>query len=165
MAIRTIETTRTAPAGDQWQAALHTALIAAVGAGKCTGCGTTARTGKIHFYLTELATADDENTLRTLISGHDTNTRTATQTAAAEDAARKAAAKTTAAAIPSWATWTEAQALAWLDGHVSSTQVSAISSLAEAKAVLADMATLNRALVRLVVALRDHSWPELPRGV
>lgn len=165
MAIRTIETNRTAPAGNQWQEALSTALVATIGADKCTGCGTNARTGKILFYLTDLATADDENTLRTLINGHDTNTRTATQTAAAEDAARKTAAKTTAAAIPAWAAFTEAEALAWLDAHVSSTQVNAITTLAEAKAVLADMATLNRALVQLVVALRDHAWPELPREV
>lgn len=164
MAVRTVISQRTAPTGNQWQEALHAALTAALGANKCAGCGSN-KTGNVIVYLTELATADDENTALTLINGHDTNTRTATQTAAAEDAARKTAAKTTAAAIPAWAAFTEAQALAWLDAHVSSTQVNAITTLAEAKAVLADMATLNRALVRLVVALRDHAWPELAREI
>lgn len=77
MALRTITTQRDAPPGNQWQEALKNALQAAVGADKCTGGGSAL--GKIVFYLTDLATADDENTLRTLITGYDTNTRTPAQ--------------------------------------------------------------------------------------
>jgi hypothetical protein len=51
-----------------------------------------------------------------------------------------------AADIPGWATWTEAEATAWIDANVI--------DLASAKAALTAMA-------RLIVALRNKAWPGL----
>jgi hypothetical protein len=51
-----------------------------------------------------------------------------------------------AAAIPNWAAWTEAEAVAYIESNVT--------SLANAKVVLI-------ALARVVVALRDATWPHL----
>lgn len=89
----------------------------------------------------------------------------AADTAAAQreatTAATRAAAKTNAAAIPSWATWDEAEVQAWIDGKFDQTTVDAISDLASAKAVIGDMATALRAMARMVIALRDAQWPDL----
>lgn len=49
-------------------------------------------------------------------------------------------------AIPNWATWTAAEATAYIDAQVT--------DIASAKVVL-------RALARVVVALRDAQWPWL----
>lgn len=59
---------------------------------------------------------------------------------------REEAAETTVANIPNWATWTEAEALAWFDANVT------------------DAATaiqVERALVRIVLAMRNKLWPNL----
>jgi len=48
--------------------------------------------------------------------------------------------------IPGWASWTEAQAVAWIEANVT--------DLASAKAALTAMA-------RLLVALRNKQFPEL----
>lgn len=68
-------------------------------------------------------------------------------------------AATDAAAIPNWATWTEAEALAWHDTNIDGQLP--VSNLTEANAVLADMENELRALVRMVVALRNDTWPGL----
>ena len=48
--------------------------------------------------------------------------------------------------IPNWATWTEAEALVWFDANVV--------DLASARTVL-------RALVQIVLAMRNKLWPNL----
>jgi|WetSurMetagenome_2_1015567.scaffolds.fasta_scaffold700030_1 hypothetical protein len=58
---------------------------------------------------------------------------------------REAAAAVAAKSIPSWATWTDQQAQDYINANVT--------TLAQAKVVLV-------ALARMVVALRDHTWPE-----
>lgn len=68
-------------------------------------------------------------------------------------------AKAQAAAIPSWATWTEAEALAWHDTNI--TNALPVANLAAANAVLDKLATENRALVRMVIALRNQLYPDL----
>jgi len=62
---------------------------------------------------------------------------------------RKSSSKTNAKAIPNWATWDEAQTVQYITDNVT--------SLATAKTVLIAMA-------RLIVALRDETWPDLPEG-
>lgn len=55
-------------------------------------------------------------------------------------------AKAQASTIPAWATFTEAQALAYIDANVN--------DLASAIVVL-------KALTRMVIALRNQQWPDL----
>lgn len=71
----------------------------------------------------------------------------------------QANAKTQAAAIPSWASWTEAEALAWHDANIA-TQLP-VANLAAANTVLAKMEQENRALIRMVIALRNQLYPDL----
>lgn len=75
----------------------------------------------------------------------------------------EAGAKTQAASIPNWATWTEAQALAWHDANIGNA-IAPIANLADAKAVLAQVAAENRALVRMVLALRNKTFSDLQGG-
>lgn len=71
----------------------------------------------------------------------------------------KEQAQTAAATIPGWASWTEAQALDWHDTNVAAALP--VANLTEANAVLEDLATENRALIRMVLALRNAQWPDL----
>lgn len=80
MTIRTIYTERTAPAGNQWQEALHAALVAAL-PGKALGVGSYAPSGKIIVYMDTTANGDDDNTALQLVAAHDTASRTPEQTA------------------------------------------------------------------------------------
>ena len=60
--------------------------------------------------------------------------------------ARQEQADTDAANIPGWASWTEEQVLDWIDDNVT--------DLASAKTALTAMA-------RMLVALRNKTWPGL----
>lgn len=62
---------------------------------------------------------------------------------------RKSASKTDTKNIPNWATWDEAQAVQYITDNVT--------SLATAKTVLI-------AMTRMIVALRNQQWPDLPEG-
>lgn len=59
---------------------------------------------------------------------------------------REEAAETSVASIPGWATWTEEEALIWFDANVV--------DFDSARQVL-------RAIVRLSLALRNKTWPNL----
>lgn len=77
----------------------------------------------------------------------------------AAQVAVQANAKAQAAAIPSWAEWTEAEALAWHDTNI--TNALPVANLAAANVVLDRLATENRALIRMVIALRNQVWSDL----
>ena len=85
---------------------------------------------------------DDEDAALDVLAAHDPRELTP------EQAARKTAddAPARAAAIPGWATWDEAETVAWMEDNVR--------DLESAKQVLVAMA-------RLLVALRDAQWPGL----
>ncbi len=68
-------------------------------------------------------------------------------------------AETLAAAIPQWASWTEAQALEWHNTNIS-TQLP-VASLAAANVVLQRMDTELKALIRMNLALRNKVFPKL----
>ena len=68
-------------------------------------------------------------------------------------------AETNAKNIPSWSTWSEADALSWIDSHISNTQIDAIGSLADAKVVMKDQSQVMRAMVRMMIALRNRNFP------
>lgn len=73
------------------------------------------------------------------------------------------AARSRVKVIPGWATWDEATALNWHDQRLNDAVIDAVGSLAEAKVILKHIATENRAIVRMLMALRDHTWPGLDR--
>lgn len=67
-------------------------------------------------------------------------------TAGNKEALVKSDAQSHAANIPNWATWDEATALAWFDANVTTA---------------ADALPVLRAMIRLLVALRNETWPGL----
>jgi hypothetical protein len=80
-----------------------------------------------------------------VIAAHDPN---ASGVGEQLDATRNAA-KSAAGAIPNWATWTEAQAVAWINSNV-----------VDQATVTAEIA----AMARLLVALRNETWPDMQVG-
>lgn len=89
---------------------------------------------------------------------------------------RQQAAKGKVAAIPSWASWTEDEALAWHDTNIADPlttvpdidgltaqqfQANVQAIMALYQDVLAMIETENRALVRMALALRNETWPGL----
>ena len=89
-------------------------------------------------------------------------------------AARKTNAAKTARAIPSWATWTQAEADAWATTNIATplatarTSLPATLTLATARAafvvllnILDKMWQLQKANAQMTLALRDEIWPDL----
>lgn len=78
---RTLFTQRQAPAGNQWQEALHAALTAAY-PGKVLGVGSYAPTNVITVFMADTTTGDDDNAALQAVAAHDTTVRTDEQIAA-----------------------------------------------------------------------------------
>ena len=89
--------------------------------------------------------------------------------------ARLKAARITAKAIPSWATWTQAEANTWGQTNIGTplatarTSLPATLTLATARAafvvilnILDQMWILQQANAQMTLALRDAQWPDLP---
>jgi len=89
------------------------------------------------------------------------------------------AADTHAKNIPGWASWTEAEAGAWYDEAVTAplgeipdiANMSAAAFQNNAQAIIAQLqdvieaqATVIRNLARMVIALRNKTWPQLEGG-
>jgi len=78
-------------------------------------------------------------------------------------------AKTDVDNIPDWATWTQAQAQTWYNANIGTplqTDIPATVTLVTTRTILASMLTILRAmgtmlwaLARLVIALRNKTWP------
>jgi len=77
---------------------------------------------------------------------------------------RFSAAKTTAKNIPNWTTWSQQNWATWRDANISATQVNAIGSLVDAKAILLKMSIVLDNLAKMEIALRDQVWPDIPEG-
>ena len=84
--------------------------------------------------------------------------------------ARAAAAETTVANLPGWATWTEEQALAWYETNVGEpidnapeavTSQNAVAVLQGVVNLLREMNNLERAQIKLDLAIRNKLWPNL----
>jgi hypothetical protein len=74
---------------------------------------------------------------------------------------RQKTSRTYAQNIPNWSTWTEAQADAWYQTNVRDPYTAA-TTLVAMKVVIGTMITVLWILVRMVIALRDQNWPDLP---
>lgn len=83
------------------------------------------------------ATAQDEIDAEAIKAAHDPTDY---------EAIVKAGADAQAANIPGWASWTEQETLDWIEANVT--------DLASAKQAL-------KAMSRMIVALRNKTWPEL----
>lgn len=75
-------------------------------------------------------------------------------------AARLAAARA-AGAIPSWASWTQADWMTYYSANISATQINAITTLAEARAMLLKMSNVINNIAQLEIALRNRVFPDL----
>ena len=121
-------------------------------------------TGEMHEYIwiqSEILTDQQiENGLAMPVTQAETNA-----------IARFMASKTAIANIPNWATWTEAQALTWIDANISQPLASPIPAnpmtvqqirgvLVALVAIMVTMTQVLVALVRLAVAFRDNIKPE-----
>jgi uncharacterized protein (DUF983 family) len=73
---------------------------------------------------------------------------------------RAAEARERTASIPQWATYTESEADAWYQTNVH-TPFAAATTLAAMKAVVKTIITVQWATIRMVLAMRDHNWPDL----
>lgn len=75
---------------------------------------------------------------------------------------RENTSKINAKNVPGYATWSENEALAWLDTHISDQKIDAIGNLADAKILLKDISKAIRGITRIEIAIRNHLWPDLP---
>jgi hypothetical protein len=73
---------------------------------------------------------------------------------------RRRAAIESARNIPAWSTYTEAEADTWYQANIRA-PFAAAATLAAMKAVIGTIITVQWATIRLVLALRDHNWPDL----
>ncbi len=106
--------------------------------------------GQVAVDFVEQPTSQQLDTVATLLAQHD-------PVDYASQVMNGAAAQ--AANIPQWASWTEAQALSWHDTNIGS--LLPVANLAQANSVLAAMNTELRALIRMVIALRNYAFPRL----
>jgi hypothetical protein len=77
-------------------------------------------------------------------------------------AARSAAAEAAFAALPNWATWDYSDWNTWYAANISSTQITAVASLADAKAVMGKMSIVLDNLAKSVISLRNRTFPKIP---
>jgi hypothetical protein len=89
---------------------------------------------------------------------------------------RLSSSKTNAKNIPSWATWDEASALTWGNTNIGTPLTTGRSSLPVTLTlattrtaiimllnILDKMWVMQWALARMVIAIRDRTWPDLPQ--
>lgn len=100
---------------------------------------------ELRVLLTE-ETFDWADAVDAVVEAHDPDNLTPDQLAAAKVEATAAEADAQSVAIPGWASWTEQRAINYITANVT--------DLASAKVVLVAMA-------RMLVALRNKTWPHL----
>lgn len=64
--------------------------------------------------------------------------------------------------IPGWATWDESQLQAWYNANLSNAQVDGVANLVDAKAMLKKQNAAILAMARMLLAVRNQTWPQLP---
>lgn len=111
---------------------------------KVSGISTQGNKIIVHFLVAP--TQQEIDAVAQIIDDHDYTQLTASQIAEIAENQVSTSADTLAANIPGWATWTEQETLDYITNNVT--------DLASAKVVLLAMA-------RLLVALRNKTWPNL----
>lgn len=77
-------------------------------------------------------------------------------------ATRRSASRTAAKNIPAWATWTQADWTAHFNANLSDEQADLVTTLAAARVMIKRQNTVINALAKMLIALRDQIWPDLP---
>lgn len=75
---------------------------------------------------------------------------------------RQATAHAAAKAIPNWASWTQAQWQTYFNANLSDTEADTVTSLATARVMIKRQNLVILNLVKMVIALRDAVYPDLP---
>jgi hypothetical protein len=70
-------------------------------------------------------------------------------------------AKAIAKAIPNWATWTQGEWDVYFTANLSTTLVNAVSTTAQIRVMMNKQNLIIQNLVKLVIAMRDETWPDL----
>ena len=85
-----------------------------------------------------------------------------TQTPAIIEArAKLKQARTTAKAIPSWYTWTQAEWQTYFTANLGDAEVDKVTTIALARVALKRQNLVILNLTKLVLAMRDQLWPDL----
>jgi hypothetical protein len=124
-----------------------------------TGISTGPHGVVVHFVAEP--TAPQLDTVAQIIAAHDPESLSPSQLAAQYRDAVQSGAQAQAAAIPSFAFWTEQRGLDWIANHIGPARIDGITNLAEAKAVMNDQTIAFEALWRMIVAMRNQLWPNL----
>jgi hypothetical protein len=101
---------------------------------------------RIRVLLADPAGPAQEAQARSIVAEHDPTQLSNAELQAEAEGERVARALDAARAIPGWATFSEAEAVEWIDTH--------ITDLPTAKQAL-------RAYAQLLIAIRDRLWPAL----
>ena len=74
---------------------------------------------------------------------------------------RQIGAESVAAAIPNWAGWSTLEWQTYYDANISTTQINAITNLADAKAMLNKLSNIINSIAKMEIALRNRVFPKL----
>lgn len=108
--------------------------------------------------LTQIQSRPD---VAAIIAAHIANTAIRKQKIIEANMRRKNAASI-AKAIPTWATWTQAEWLAYFDLNLSDVDADQVTSFAAARIMIKRQNLVILNLVKMLLALRDETWPDLP---
>lgn len=113
-------------------------------------------TSSTHAYVT-VPDAIQDSAVQAVVNAHDPE---------AESQAERVnrvhmASQTQAQNIPNWASWTETDVLAWFEANVDSLLDLNPPSQAQVLAAVRQMRTAQKAMARMIVALRNAQWPQL----
>lgn len=75
---------------------------------------------------------------------------------------RRKNARTLAKNIPNWSTWTTPEWQTYFDANLSDTQADLVTSFPTARVMIKRQNLVIQNLVKLVIALRDMGFPDLP---
>lgn len=75
---------------------------------------------------------------------------------------RQDSSKPFANSIPNWATWTQNDWTAHFDANLSDAQADLVTSFPTARVMIKRQNLVIQNLVRLIIAMRDEIWPDLP---
>jgi hypothetical protein len=68
----------------------------------------------------------------------------------------------TAKNIPAWATWTQEEWMVYFSANLADSEVDLVTSLATARVMIKRQNLVIKNLVKMVIALRDGVWADLP---
>ena len=75
---------------------------------------------------------------------------------------RRNRAKATAKAVPNWASWTRDQWNNYFNNNLSDSEVELVTSLPAARTMLKRQNLVINNLAKIIIAMRDQIWPDLP---